>query len=298
MKIFLKIIPLIWFCSGTTQAVIIAAGDGSGNTTTPPDDPGFANIGTLNGASVIYLGNGWVMTADHVAGSLPASVQLGGGTYSTATGTFHQLTNGGTPGMTTLTDMVVFRLASDPGLPWLSIRSAVPTVGNAITMIGNGRDRATDITYWDASWAVLPSSSGAAYSGFQSVDSHSVRWGENQVSFTGLNLNDGVGDIRSFGSDFTSGGLANEAQAVVGDSGGAVFIKNGSTWELSGMMYAVNTYSGQPDPGYTAVFGDETAVADLSFYRDQILSITDIPEPSTYLIGAAVLPLMAFRRRR
>jgi hypothetical protein len=27
------------------SAVIIASGDGSGNTTAPPDDPGFANVG-------------------------------------------------------------------------------------------------------------------------------------------------------------------------------------------------------------------------------------------------------------
>jgi hypothetical protein len=238
------------------------------------------------------------MTADHVAGSLPASDQFGSNSYSTAAGTFHQLTNGGTSGMTALTDMVVFQLASDPGLPSLAIRSNVPTVGNTITMIGNGVNRATDTTYWNSSWTVLPSSSGATYSGFQTTTGHTIRWGENLVSGASLNINDGVGDIRSFVSDFSSSGLANEAQAILGDSGGGVFIKNGSTWELAGMIYGVGGYTGQPSPATTAVFGDETAMADVSFYSGQIASITGIPEPSAYLIAAVSLPLMAVRRRR
>ena len=32
----------------------------------PLDDPGWANVGTRGNLSVIYLGNGWVLTANHV----------------------------------------------------------------------------------------------------------------------------------------------------------------------------------------------------------------------------------------
>ena len=199
--------------------------------------------------------------------------------------------------MTTLTDMVVFQLTSNPNLPALSI-SSTPTVGQSITMIGNGVNRTAGTTYWDSNWNQLPSSSGASYSGFQGVfGSNSVRWGTNTVGQTGQAINDGIGDVYSFSSSpFNPSGGPNEAQAITGDSGGAAFVKNGSTWELAGMIYAVNTYNGQP--GTTAVYGDETAIADLSFYSSQIDSITGVPEPSTYLIAAATLPLMAFRRRR
>src|ERR1035437_2759937 len=101
--------------------------------------------------------------------------------------------------MTGLTDIVLFQLASDPGLPSLAIRSSAPTFGNTITMIGNGVDRATGTTYWDSSWKVLQSSSGATYSGFQTATDHTIRWGENQVSnYSPMNFTDGAGDIRSF----------------------------------------------------------------------------------------------------
>ena len=49
------------------SAVVISTGDGSGNTTAPADDPGFANVGVSNNnLSGVYLGNGWVLTAAHV----------------------------------------------------------------------------------------------------------------------------------------------------------------------------------------------------------------------------------------
>ena len=51
-------------------AVVIASGDGTGNTTAPPDDPGFSNVGIVGSGTAVYLGFGWVLTATHVgAGS-------------------------------------------------------------------------------------------------------------------------------------------------------------------------------------------------------------------------------------
>jgi len=63
---------------------------------------------------------------------------------------------------------------------------------------------------------------------------------------------------------------------------------------LSGMMYGVSTYETQPGGTDTAVFGRGTAIADLSYYRSQILTI--IPEPST--AGLALLGGLALLRRR
>ena len=59
-----------------------------------------------------------------------------------------------------------------------------------------------------------------------------------------------------------------EAQAVAGDFGGAVFAKHGGQWQLAGIMVAAEGYSGQPSPELTAVFGNETFMADLSYYRN------------------------------
>jgi len=51
-------------------------------------------------------------------------------------------------------------------------------------------------------------------------------------------------------------------------------------------MVTVDAYSGQPSPGLTAVFGTQTYMADLSYYRNQIVTV--VPEP-----GAATLAGMA-----
>ena len=46
--------------------MIIASGDGTGNTTAPADDPGFAHVGNRGGLTGVYLGRRWVLTANHV----------------------------------------------------------------------------------------------------------------------------------------------------------------------------------------------------------------------------------------
>ena len=52
------------------QSAIIFGGD-TGHTTAPADDPGWNRIGrcgsTISGNSGIYMGSGWVLTANHGA---------------------------------------------------------------------------------------------------------------------------------------------------------------------------------------------------------------------------------------
>ena len=82
-----------------------------------------------------------------------------------------------------------------------------------------------------------------------------------------------------------------------GDSGGAVFLKRGSQWELVGMMFAITIYDGQP---YftTAVFGQSTYLADIAWYKPQIESIIAAPEipllpAPLYALCAAALAVVA-----
>ena len=287
------------------QAVVIATDDGSGNTTSPTDDPGFDHVAIVNGASGIYIANQWVLTAYHVASSQPASVSFGGVSYTTEPNTWQRLTNNGESGMSATTDIVMFRLASDLGLNDLEISSSVPGSGSDLIMAGNGRNRVADEIYWDSDWNET-TSSNATYTGFKTTSTHTVRWGENDVAGTDQNVSIGYGDVKAFyttfdkpGGYFGGGGFDDEAQAVVGDSGGAVFYKNGATWEISGMIDAVGTFSGQPSN--TAVYPNglsknTTYAADLSFYRDQIVAIVAVPEPS--VASLALLSTLALLRRR
>ncbi|MBU3664403.1 MAG: trypsin-like peptidase domain-containing protein [Chthoniobacterales bacterium] len=293
------LIALVVALSPAAQAVVINTASGTGNTNAPSDDPGWANVGVLNGASGIYLGAGWVLTAAHVG---VGSISFAGVSYNALTNTLVQLTNNA-PGRTVFTDLIMFQLASTPaGLGPLTLASSAPTLGTAVTMIGAGRDRGA-FTEWNVNqattpwtWTVVSSSGNAA--GYQTLESQTLRWGTNTVSSTDFWVSaDGSPDVKSFSTTFTDSFFAsNEAQAVLGDSGGAVFTKRESAWELGGVMFGVGGYSGQPSATTNAIYGNVTYSADLSFYSPQIMSI--IPEPTTYALLALSAATMVLMMRR
>jgi len=288
----------------TAQAVVINTVSGTGNTNAPGDDPGWANLGLLGLGTGIYLGEGWVLTASHVG---PGTITLAGIAYAPLSGSAVQLTNSAV-GKTALTDLIVFRLATTPaGLGPLTLASSPPTLGNPVVMIGAGRDRGT-FTEWDINqstspwtWTEVPSGGDAA--GYKTLPTRSMRWGTNTISAGNLwvtvpDWSNNPVDVASLATIFEDAAVPDdEAQAVFGDSGGAVFTKNGSAWELGGVMIAVGGFNGQPSAGETPIYGNATYSADISSYASQIMSI--IPEPSTYaLLALSMLGLGIYVLRR
>jgi len=281
-----------------SAAVIIDTASGTGNTTAPADDPGWANVGSLGIGTGVYLGSNWVLTANHVGGG---SIVLGGGTYAMLAGSGTRLTNGGAPGKAPLTDLYMYRLATTPtGLGGVAIAATASGTGAAVTMIGAGRDRGA-FTEWSVNqgtnpwtWTEVPS--GGSFAGYKALATRAMRWGTNTVSSSALWIDAGFGDTFMLGTTFNDlGPPSNEAQAAYGDSGGGVFRKNGSAWQLAGVILTVGGYSGQPDPGANAIYGNATYAADLSFYRSQIVAI--VPEPSVGAVAAVVVGLAACVRR-
>lgn len=308
MKPAATVLSLILLCAATTGHAVLVAGT-TGNTTAPADDPGFANIGSCNSAAAIYLGNRWVLTAFHVNGAGASPVVFGATTYS-VTGPVTRLTNNGAGGMSAQTDLVLFQINADPGLPSLEIRGSAAASGDDLVMIGNGQNRQAARTFWQVT--ANPGSGNDVWTettgahnveGFKAGSGATKRWGTNDAEFTNLNLNAGFGDVRSFATLFHDdpSGRPNEAQAMVGDSGGGVFYKDGGQWYLSGVMHAVGTLGNAGGgfdnaPASTATFNNHfTAIADLSFYRSQILAVT-VPEPSA--AGLLALASAALLRRR
>jgi hypothetical protein len=293
------------FFVSAAQAVIIESSSGAGNTTAPVDDPGFANVGIRGAASGVYVGNRWVLTANHVGGG---SIELDGTVYGLQAGSGRRLTNAGAGGRSASTDLYMYRIDADPaGLSALSIASSSPSVGDDLVMVGAGYDRG-DFTRWSVNqqtdpWSWSEVSSGGTASGYKAdTASRSLRWGTNTVESGGWY---GIGsDVYGFITDFDDLNPSNstQAQAVVGDSGGGVFRKNGTDWELAGIMLAVGGFDGQPNPGENAVFGNVTYIADLSYYAPQInATIATVPEPGSLgllIAGGVAIAVAGLRGRQ
>ncbi len=281
--------------------------DATLNTTPPTDDPGFYNVGTVGTASAIYLGtdsqgNGWVLSADHVTlGNTSFTFpdpsnpnQLDTGTYSIVPNSGIILTNpsGSQPGAGDPSDLILYKIDPSsspyglPNLPRLDIPTTSPSLGDTVIGVGRGVDRSSSIVYWNANWNTT-SQGSAVHSGYTLGSNQIMRWGDNLVSATGVNMNVGTVShpvyVNSFWTTFDQSGTANEFQATTGDSGGAVFDKIDGQWYLSGMIDAV-TLTNSSQPTTDAVFGTSTIIADLSVYGSQIRAI--VPEPGTLPLAA------------
>jgi len=283
------LLPWLWlWVALPAGAVVIDRPDGSANTSAPGNDPGFAHVANVQGLSGVYLGNGWILTAAHVA---TGPAEIGGLLYPAVDGTRVQLQPEGAA--TLPPDLALWRLAKPwPELPALAIRKAPLAGGEAVVMIGNGADR-TGTTTW-----IPPTPPPIPIPGYTWGGSHHVRWGTNAVDgfpedlfpdpFVYVPLTNT--QTHAFYSRFdctctASGG--DEAMVANGDSGGAVFIETGGEWRLAGILFAASLFQDQP---YDRVLqGNLAWAADLRVYRDQILAWTAPPIPALPGWGSAGL---------
>jgi hypothetical protein len=288
------------------SAVIVAQGDGTQNLTAPADDFGWANVVLVqdvsDGINVtgVYLGNGWVLSAYHgvrdasLNGFQFGAVYAAGNTYFVDAASATRLHNPNS----TVADLALFRLTTEPSLPSLNIAAAAPTNNLAVSMMGNTFGREPNLTEWLVTgniWTEVPAGGNAM--GYEWSGGPVLRWGTNNVSqfspgVTTINADDGFGITTVFRTTFNNN--SNEAQAAPGDSGGGVFWKVGGEWQLGGIMLFTTDANGQPDG--TSVFGNETYAANLASYRAEIASI--VPEPSSLILALAGATLLLRLRRR
>jgi hypothetical protein len=244
------------------RAVLIATGDGTGNTTPhPTEDPGFANVGKAGGLTGVYVRNGWVLTANHVG---ERSITFLGVTYDPVPGSGVRFQNPD-PSPVPLADLMAFKLLdAKPPLPDLAITDTAPTLDTLVTIIGQGRDRGTATTWMGAG-------------GWNWAGSTSMRWGTNIITdaseftlgtqsfwFVFDNLNTGKAKGQ------------HEAALVDGDSGGAAFTGSGASAELIGILIGRSFFTGQP--ANTSLYGNAGVVADLFAYSNDILPLIDQPD--------------------
>lgn len=263
------------------NAVLIGTGTGKGNTTAPANDFGFENVGVFGSGSAVYLGNGWVLTAAHVydgssGGGTPTQALFDGSFYQAVPNSGVQLKNPVGVAGTQFTDLEMFKLATAPPLPTLTITPTPPTAGWQVVMDGNGRDRTNNqVGYWTPTWQ--PSSTPTALAGDVWGTMPTLRWGTNVIDLAGATQGVNGNNEVSFMTTFDAKGTTYEAQGTPGDSGGGVFHQDPTTgaWSLAGIMFSTTSLPGQP--WGTAVFGNSTWSADLYYYRTQIYQTMAIP---------------------
>lgn len=290
---------LIGLCLGPEHASAVVVRNTTDNLAPPSDDPGWGNIGIVRRSTGVYLGDRWMMTAAHVGAGNVNFPDLG--VFEHDPESTIRLSNPAVPGrnLTDETDIILFQLLEDPGLPSIQIAPEPPPIGAEVILVGHGRDRDEEPTYWDVtrSWSWSESTPPGDYSGYFTGDGNSLRWGTNLVEddenfrnefdenittiiqtagdvivlITEFDNDDGnSNDETTFGDDqFIT---EFESQAVLNDSGGPMFYKNGDVWQLAGMAVGVDGFRNQPDVTRTAIFGNLSYYADLATYRDQIES--------------------------
>lgn len=268
---FLLALGLPLAIAAAAPAVIIDSGSGTGNTSAPSPDPGWSNVGSCNGLTCVYLGDGWVLTANHVGAG---DAYFGNVLYPWVIGSDVRLRNPDN----SYADLLLFQIEPPyPPLPDLSIASvtACSDSTHPLYLIGNGRNRGDP----------YPAGPGPKQ-GYYWGPGAAKRWGTNLAEISPYF--EGAFGTHVFGTGFDksgSGHTTHEAQGATGDSGGATFAWNGTSYELAGILIGIGTFLNQP--AETSLYGNETYAADLSIYRDEI--VETMPEPVGGLWAGAAL---------
>ena len=103
-------------------------------TQPPPDDPGWNNVAGGLSPNYTYLGNGWALTAFHVARLNPLSDTIADfwhrDNYGVIPNQGYNVPNPSGMGLSAFTDLYLVRLNGDPGLPSLTIASQALTTSD------------------------------------------------------------------------------------------------------------------------------------------------------------------------
>ena len=252
---------------------------------------GWDYVGTINGASGVYLGNGWVLTAGHVGtGDFVLTTGAAAGTY------YYDGVSQSVSNSSGTADLTLFQLSNSPNLPKLSLATSVPSSflytssGGPVAMIGYG------------------GGSGKTWGYDQ------VTLANEQISVSGYSYSSA--DFITSDAAISNGSAThtNNSQLVSGDSGGGDFIYNTSLgeWQLTGINEAIGSgdigkYNGQwyladtaadLPPGSTNVQAlDFSAMVQTATYNSQISSIEATPEPPVWALLLSGLGGVALSRR-
>ena len=261
---------------------LITIGDDPAILSAPANGAPWRYVAALGpgGGSAVYLGNGFLLTANHVSPFGP--VYLDGALYQVDT----SFGSGGVQQVGNL-DLKVLKIVGDPNLPPLELTTpADMDLGQPSTLIGWGVGKGTVVPnqgwYWgDASTAV-------------------ERWGSNDTDATLYQPQpadgDFPGDHLTTHFDLAAGGT--EAQLAILDSGSGLFQLHDGIWKLAGIGVGADHADTVPAALYDMDSATPGNQPDASYClriesaRSEILAIATVPEPAlaaSLMVGAGIL---------
>ena len=190
--------------------------DPSYNTNAPTGaltNSGWQYEGQWNGFLATPIAPAFFIAAKHVGGSMGDVFVLNGFTYHTVA--FSDCPN---------CDLRVWQVAETFPM-YAPLYTNANEVGNHCVVFGRGTQRGDAVV-------VNPQTNGWKWGVRDGVE----RWGENDV--TSIYDDPNLGQFLQ--CTFDRNGGSNECHLSVGDSSGALFIQDGSTWKLAGIHYAVD----------------------------------------------------------
>jgi len=205
---------LIWALSAH-GVIFYSTGDPSYNTNAPGGtltNSGWQYQGAWSTFSGTVISSNAFITAKHVGGTVGDLFTFQGAQYTT-TASYESPDS----------DLRIWRVAEQFPV-FAPLYTKNKENGKTLVVFGRGTQRGAEVRI------------NNRLKGWEWGTGDSVqRWGQNRVSgiFQG---GAEIGEVLR--ASFNAGGR-NEAQLSAGDSGGAVFIKDGKVWKLAGINYAV-----------------------------------------------------------
>ena len=262
---------LVWVMPLASDGVIFySTGDPSYNSTAPTGDlegSGWQFQGTFNSYLGTPIAPHHFITAHHIGGSVGNKFYYDGQVYTT-TGYVDDSESD-------------LRLWEVDGTfeRYAPVYSGSSEVGKGLVVFGRGVDRGVVVTNTITSGRGPSQTTEAMTNGWRwGGYNYTQRWGTNVVAAVAA-----VSGYSTLQIDWDAGAGADECMLADKDSGGAVFIRDGDTWKLAGINYAIGpawTYSFNSDGS------DSFNGAILDFQGDNPLYVNSggswVQVPSTY----------------
>ena len=244
-KLLLCALTIVSASAASPAAHALVVENMTGTTSAPADDPGW-NYVTTGGRNLVYLRDGWILSAFHVGVPTPTeALSINGSSFNVISNQAYIVKNQSGQELTSDTDLRMFRINGDPGLAPINIASqqpfaSTPIAQREVVIIGNGPSRMASESQWNVQ--IVPNSpvppnppppndiwtevASGTYKGYKSLQpSDNVkRWGKNQIAdedplFGGsdpdlrgdlkLTLGVGVRDVMSMVTQFDNPLLPN-----------------------------------------------------------------------------------------